>query len=300
MGSLDLGGTEYSFDRRGFMKRAAGACALAAAPSVLSACGSSSSSASGIEALRESGVRLGIAEVLPAAGLEDGSAVGVFPEVAEMVMEGLGVESFEPVLGDFPSAIPSLQADRTDIACTGMYMTADRCETVLFSDPILCFSEAFGVQAGNPLDLRTYEDIAESGARLAVITASFEFDLAKEAGVEDSQISKYGDVVAMFDALNSDRVDAVGYDDHTISYFVDLPEFSQFDTTQAYAPAGISCGALAFREQDTELRDLFNEEQKKLSAEGAFDEIFERWAAPARNVKLAEGETAEKICAEAV
>lgn len=284
--------------RRRLLRSGVGVCALTVAPSILVACGSEEGGArESLENLKEAGVaKLGVAQVLPSAGVENGRAVGVFPEMAEVVLAELGIPKTEPVLGDFPSVIPSLQAGRIDLGCVGMYITPERCKAALFSNPPLCFLESLAVRADNPFNLRTYEDVATKGARVAVVTASYEFGLAEAAGVASDKISKYPDVVTMFDALKADRVDAVGYDNHTISYFVAKPAFAQFESTKPYAPEGISCGSFAFRRNATDFRDAFNREQDKLAARGAFDSILEKWATPPESIRTARGKKAQEFC----
>jgi ABC-type amino acid transport substrate-binding protein len=100
----------------------------------------------------------------------------------------------------------------------------------------------------------------------------------------------------MFDALKANRIDAVGYDNHTISYFLAQPAFRRFQSTVPYAPAGISCGSIAFRKNARDLRDAFNREQRKLAAMGGFDAILRKWATPAESVRLARGKTAAGVC----
>lgn len=267
----------------------------------VSACGNSDgggSNGSKLADLKQKGVaRLGVAQVLPEAGAEGGKPLGIAPELTEEVLSRLGVKQVKPVVGEFASVIPSLQAGRVDLGTTLMYITPERCKAVLFSDPPLVFQEAMAVKKGNPLGIRTYEDVAKKNAKLGLVSASFELDLAEKAGISDGKIQKFPDLPSMLDALKAGRIDAAGYDDVTIAYFIKQPAYqSALASTVPYAPAGISGGAIAFPKNAPELRDAFNRVQRKMLASGELNQIFAKWGVPRKSIDLARGRTANDFC----
>src|ERR1051325_9210749 len=84
-GSTGLDRTRMS--RRTVLRAGLGALTLAAAPSVLAACGGGEDGGGGtgtsggsdpLAAYKQNGARLGVAEVLPSASVDGGQAVGIF------------------------------------------------------------------------------------------------------------------------------------------------------------------------------------------------------------------------------
>src|SRR5690606_4045881 len=127
-----------------------------------------------LERIRAAGVvRVGFANEAPFAYVdtETGRLTGEAPELARLAFRQLGVEELEGVLTEFGSLIPALQAGRFDVIAAGMYITPQRCQEVLFSDPTYAIGEAFIVPAGNPLDLHSYQDLRDTpSATLGVVT----------------------------------------------------------------------------------------------------------------------------------
>ena len=110
---------------------------------------------------REGVVRVGFANENPYAYAKpDGTLSGEAVEVARAVFQAMGIDEMEGVLTEFGSLIPGLQAGRFDVITAGMYVNPNRCEQILFANPEYKIGEALVVEAGNPLGLNSYEDIA--------------------------------------------------------------------------------------------------------------------------------------------
>ena len=86
------------------------------------------------------------------------------------------------------------------------YINPKRCEFILFSEPDVCGAEAFAVETGNPLALKTYEDIAKAGVAMATCGGCAEYDYAKKAGVAESNIIVAPDPQSGLKMLQSGRV----------------------------------------------------------------------------------------------
>ncbi len=107
------------------------------------------------------------------------------PRSPRCIFERLGIDEIKPVPVDFGALIPGLNAQQFDVVSAGMYINPDRCAQVLFSDPDYLMLDAFIVRKGNPHGIRTYEDIAKKGLKLASGKAYAEIDYAKAAGVKE-------------------------------------------------------------------------------------------------------------------
>jgi polar amino acid transport system substrate-binding protein len=307
--------------RRSVVRGGLGAVALFVGSPLLTACGDddggggSGGGGSGgggggggaLQKLRDQGsARMGVTETLPSSGFENGKGVGVFPEIGEIVMKEIGVGRIEPVQMQFGAQVPALVAKRIDMAAGGLYYTDERCKAIEFSNTQLAYLESLAVAKGNPLKLKTYEDIAKGGHKVGLVAGTFEIELAKQGGVEDANIQRYPDIAAMFEALKAERVQAGGYDNVTIEYFAELPQYSGdvdaapgFDPVEDDQPSSGVAG-MGLQKGATDLRDAFNEAQAKLFEQGRFDDIYAKWKVPEENVRLTrEARPAHELCAAA-
>lgn len=254
-------------------------------------------------ARREGRIRIGFANEAP-YGFADasGEVTGEAPTVAREVLSRLGVDEIDAVVVPFGSLIPGLQAGRFDIIAAGMFINPERCDAITFSDPDYCVPQAFGVAAGNPLNLNSYEDVAANpDATLGVQTGAVEAGYAEALGVSSDQIVFFDDIVAAGEGLSSGRVDAIAATSLAIAAEIervggDVEMTDAFDVVIDGENAS-GCGGYGFRNDDTELYEEFNntlvemkdgDEIKPLVLEFGFD----------AEVDAAKGRTAEELCTE--
>jgi len=212
-----------------------------------------------------SSVRIGYANETPFAytALDD-SVTGESPEIVKKIFERMGVEKINPVLTEWGSLIPGLRASRFDLIAAGMYITPERCKQVLFTDPHYQLPDTLLVKTGNPKGLHSYEDIAKSGAKVAIMSGTVNLGYARNSGITDEQILQVPDTTAQLQAVRAGRADAAVGTQLTMKGLADKGG----DSVEAIAefkddPAHTGYGALAFRPEDKELRDAVNAELKK-------------------------------------
>ena len=149
---------------------------------------------SGLEALQQSGkVTVGIANEIP-TGTEDaetGEVTGEAPAIAREVLSRLGIDEMDAVVVDFGALIPGLQAGQFDMIAAGMFITPERGEQIMFSDPDYCGATAFAVPAGNPHNISDFESVAEAGITLAVISGAVEEGYALDLGVPEANLARF-------------------------------------------------------------------------------------------------------------
>ena len=212
-----------------------------------------------------SSVRIGYANETPFAYTAlDGSVTGESPEIVKKIFERIGVEKINPVLTEWGSLIPGLRASRFDLIAAGMYITPERCKQVLFTDPHYQLPDTLLVKTGNPKGLHSYEDIAKSGAKVAIMSGTVNLGYARNSGITDDQILQVPDTTAQLQAVRAGRADAAVGTQLTMKGLADKGG----DSVEAIAefkddPAHTGYGALAFRPEDKELRDAVNAELKQ-------------------------------------
>ncbi|QKW06694.1 ectoine/hydroxyectoine ABC transporter substrate-binding protein EhuB [Streptomyces sp. NA04227] len=224
-----------------------------------------------LERLRDSGtVKIGIAGEVPYGYIdEDGDATGEAPAIARVIFKRLGIPNIKAVPTQFGALIPGLKAQQFDVVSAGMYITPVRCEQVLFSDPDYLMLDAFIVRKGNPHGIKSYEDIAKKGLKLASGTAYAEIAYAEAAGVKS--VLELPDQVAGRDAVAQGRVDAFAGTNVTVKDVV--KGNGRVEATEAFQPVvdgkpAYGAGGFAFRLTEKNFRDAFNRELHKLKKSG--------------------------------
>jgi polar amino acid transport system substrate-binding protein len=252
--------------------------------------------------LQEAGtVTVGIANE-PPFGYEDqeGNVTGEAPELARAVLTELGIEEIEAVAVEFGALIPGLEAGQYDMIAAGMFITPERAEQIIFSDPDYCITNSFAVEEGNPFGITDYVSVAESDAILAIVPGTTSEDYAAIGGVPEDQLEPFGDIVTQYDALAAGRVDVVPGNRITVEDQVAVME--GFEATEPFFPVDeegneiLQCGAFGFLDQG--FRDAFNDVLNELKEDGTVAEIITEFGFTEEEVELALEQTVESVLGE--
>ncbi|WP_164214567.1 ectoine/hydroxyectoine ABC transporter substrate-binding protein EhuB [Virgibacillus sp. YIM 98842] len=230
---------------------------------------------------------------------EDGELKGAAVDIAAAVFAELGIEEMDSQLADFGSLIPGLQANQFDVVTAGMAITPDRCENALFAEPEMVYGEGLVVQAGNPLDIHSYDDIAANpDIRVSVMAGATEIGFLEAHDVSDDQITTASDIPSTFSAVESDRADVTTATEMTLRMAMetagDSLEFVD-DFEQPDVEGVPSYGAAAFSLENEELRDAYNEKLNELKEDGTVQELLEANGFVDNMVEVGEV-TAESVC----
>jgi polar amino acid transport system substrate-binding protein len=221
-----------------------------------------------LEKAREQGyIRVGFANEAPYGyATPDGTLTGESPEVVKAVLAKIGIPEVDGVLTEFGSLIPGLQAGRFDIIAAGMFVNPKRCEQVQFSEPTYGIGQAFLVAEGNPKAIADYSTIAGNpDLKIAVMAGAVEGGYAKDSGIAEDQIVQLPDQSSLVAAVKAGRADAAAL---TALSIADMASKNEgVESTKPFGMvAGTSVvghGAVAFRKEDKDLYEAFNEELKK-------------------------------------
>lgn len=237
------------------------------------------------KAQKKGGVTIGFANEKPYAYQNaDGELTGEAVEVARAVLKNMGIDEMEGVLTEFGSLIPGLQAKRFDMVTAGMFITPERAKDVSFANPEYSIGEAIAVNKANPLDLHSYEDIAaHESATVAVPGGAIEYDYLIAVGVPKDRIITVPDMPAALAALEAGRVDVITATGPSLQNTLDSSKNSDFERVTDFAQPTVDgesvrgYGATAFRNEDTDFVEAFNNELKKLQDSGELLEIIQEF-----------------------
>ena len=207
-------------------------------------------------------IRIGFANEVPwAYPGENNAPLGFVNAYAIGVLNAMGHDDIEPVVTDWGGLIPGLKAGRFDVITGGMYILAERCANVAFSDPMAKVGDILIVPTGNPMGLHNMDDIAAAGGSLVTGAGYNSIKVAKAAGVET--IMEVPGPTEILAAVKAGRADA-----GAVTYFtganlvseagggaVELSDAAKQPVEQA------NWVGIAFSQDDTDFRDAFNAAQ---------------------------------------
>lgn len=221
-------------------------------------------------------ITVATAESPPYSGLTPaGEATGYFPEVATTIFGELGIGELDAKVTDYAGMIPGLTAKQWDAVVAPLNVTTERCEVVLFSGPLTVETESLTVQTGNPEGITGLDSIAGNGDLvLAVLSGSNQEKYALENGIAQGQLLALADQTAMTDAVLSGRADAF-----MLGLFSAEDIVANQQGFEAFALEGLplSVTAVAFRPDDAELRDAFDEQLQGLLESGELARMYADW-----------------------
>lgn len=256
-----------------------------------------------LEQARERGfIRVGFANEVPYAYAQpDGTLTGEAVEVARAVFERLGIPEMDGVLTEFGSLIPGLRAGRFDVITAGMYVTPVRCEQVAFADPEYRIGEGIVVPAGNPKGITSYTDIADDPSiRVGTGAGWLEYDYMVAVGVAEGQIVTFPDAPSGMAGLQADRIDVFTGTSLTMRNIADITDgvefVEDFEQPVIDGETVISYGAAAFRPDDADFRDAFNEVLHDLQASGELADIIGAFGFGATELPM--GMTSAELCGD--
>ena len=248
--------------------------------------------------LKDSKITVGIYNQAPwGFKNEAGETKGFDVDLIRAALTNMGVKEIEFVITQFPALIPGLQAGRFDIATGGLYITPQRCKLVSFTETSLKVPDAAVVRAGNPKGIRSFADIAQKtdvtfGATRGSLTAQH----ADMAGVPKDRQVLFQDNASTMSALLAGRVDVMVSTSGAAVALLSDPKVKGLERVMPFkgvidkdkGEEVFGNVALAFRQDDNALRDMFDVQIAKFKADGTLKAIMTRYG-------FSEAETAASI-----
>lgn len=236
-----------------------------------------------LEQIRQRGaVRVAVANEIPYGYLDlSGEAKGAGPEVAEAVLQRMGLPRIEWIASDFSALIPGLQARRFDLVAAEMAILPARCRAVAFSLPNSTYGEGLMVPAGNPKDLHAYTDFAErDDLTVAIMAGADQLEILQALGVPQQRMVMLDANADAIAAVSSGRADAYAATGLTVANLVD--KSGRVEAVQRFADPLIdgepvrSWGAFAFNAAANDFRAAFNETLAEFKQTEAWRVILSR------------------------
>lgn len=219
------------------------------------------------------------AAFVPFEFVEDGKIVGFDVDLANAFTESLGIKA-EFIDTALAGVIPALYAGKFDCIISGMTITAERAEKVIFSVPYADASSAVLIRKGDDR-IKSAADLSgkilgvQLGGATVGILETFDARL-KEAGGEGlAEIKQYDHNPEAYEDLVNGRVDAVA--NSLVSLMIvmrDMPD--RFEIVEGISDIPAYFG-MAFRQEDTALRDAANDHLRAMKADGSLADLQLKW-----------------------
>ena len=201
----------------------------------------------------------------PFENLEGGEVVGIEVEIMKLICAELGVDmKLEQIV--FESVLPGVQTGKYDCGMSGITVTPERAENVLFTVPYYEAAQAIVVKADSSISSKADLD----GKKVSVQLGTTADDFCREEGYTVDSYEANADAKT---ALTSGKVEAWVVDNLTAEQMCagdsSVKILSEYMTTEPYA------FAFAFGSETVveEIDKILN----KLMADGTIEEIFEEF-----------------------
>ncbi len=205
----------------------------------------------------------------PFENLENGEGVGFDIDIINEVGNRLGLQ-VDIQNYSFDGIVPAIAANSTaDLGISGITITPEREDQILFSDPYFDSNQAIVVMKNSGIT-----DVSQlKGATIAAQSGSTGSDWAKE-NIENANVVDYQEATACFAALQAGQAQAVS---------IDLPVAAQNIKT-GYSdatiiqetPTGEQYG-IVISKDNPGLQAAVNQALSDMKADGTYDQIYSKW-----------------------
>ena len=205
----------------------------------------------------------------PFENLENGEAVGFEMDLVREIGSRMGLE-VDIQNKKFDAIVPAIAAGGSaDLGVSGITITPEREEQVLFSDSVYDSNQALVVMKDSGIT-----DVAQlEGKTIAAQSGTTGSDWARE-NIADSKVTDFDEVTACFAALQSGKADAVSVDlpvaqDYLKSAYKDAEIIKETPTGEQYG--------IAINKDNVALQTAINETLAAMQADGTYQKIYDQW-----------------------
>ena len=206
---------------------------------------------------------------------EQNQIVGFDVDLAKEAAKRLGTEvEFKAI--DWNSKEAELKSGRIDIIWNGLDITPERQQNMLFSDPYMDNRQIIFVKAGNDQGIKAETDLAGKNVGTQAGSTAESYITGQE-NLKNSfkEFKTYGDYVSAFMDLENGRIDALVCDEIVGRYAMSKQD-GKFDALNVNV-GPVSEFGIAFRKDDTELRDKVQKVFDEMVKDGSAAKISNQW-----------------------
>jgi polar amino acid transport system substrate-binding protein len=219
------------------------------------------------------------AAYVPYEYVKDGKIIGYDVDVADHLVPRINVKT-QFIDTAWNGIIPALYAGKFDCIISGMTMTKERAEKVLFTQPyadasLMTLVRADETRIKSPEDLSGKIIGVQLGSAAAGIIKEFEAKLKAGGKPGYADVKQYEHYPEAYQDLLNKRTDAVINSRSTLLVLMrDAPGKFKMLAGVSDIPAYYG---MAFRKEDVALRDFFNDGLTAIKKDGSLAKLQEQW-----------------------
>jgi len=255
------------------------------------------------EQIKERGqIRIAVANEIPYGYVDlNGQAKGAGPDVAREIMKRLGIDKIEWITTSFSSLIPGLRADHFDMVAAEMAILPERCKQVLFSEPNTSYGEGLLVASGNPQDLHSYQDFADSDHKVAIMAGADQLEMLQALGVSEDRMVTISNNADAISTVSTGRAAAYAATSLTVSELAKqsnrVEAAANFTDPIINGEPVRSWGGFTFSLDSQDLRDAVSEELAKFKQTDEWKQILSTYGFSDTDASESTSRTTEQLCA---
>ena len=219
------------------------------------------------------------AAYVPYEFFKDGKIVGYDPDITELMVANLGVKA-EFIDTAWNGIIPALYARKFDCIISGMTITKERTEKILFSMPYADASNMILLR-GDEARIKTADDLSgktlgvQLGSAAANIIKVFETKLKDGGKPGYADVKQYEHYPEAYQDLINKRIDAVINSRSTMMVVMrDAP--GKFKMIPGISDITAYFG-MGFRKEDAALRDFVDGQLSAMKSDGTLSKLQQKW-----------------------
>jgi ABC-type amino acid transport substrate-binding protein len=236
------------------------------------------------------GITLGFSQNPPEAFLDEQTKQpsGIDWEINKAVLDWMGVKNIKVEWMPWESQVPALLSKRTDVIAGNIHHTAERDKVISFSGPAYWYGPVIVVSKGNPLNIKSYDDL--KGKKVGSISGSAADYYLRSIGVTTTPFKTE---IEEMQSLNQGRLEAVLEDDLVyIEFNKKTPNNNLLPLWEIPVPAAIINGGgygmarFAVRKEDCSLRAAYTQGLAELRANGFVSHVLKKYGLSDRNLVM--------------
>src|SRR5690606_18101453 len=216
-------------------------------------------------------------------------------------MKQLGIDKIEWITTSFSSLIPGLRANHFDMVAAEMAILPERCKQVLFSEPNTSYGEGLLVAEGNPNDLHSYQNFAESEHKVAIMAGADQLEMLQALGVPESRMVTISNNADAISTVSTGRAAAYAATSLTVSELAKqgkgVEAAANFIDPVINGEPVRSWGGFTFSLDSQSLRDAVSEELAKFKQTPQWQEILSSYGFSDTDASESTQRTTEQLCA---
>lgn len=248
--------------------------------------------------------RVAVANEIPYGYVDaSGDAKGAGPDVAEAVLNSMGIDDIQWTVTNFGSLIPAVKANRVDLVAAEMAILPERCKAVDYSAPNSTYGEGLMVAEGNPKGITSFDVFAENeDLTVAIMSGADQLEIMQALGVPQSQmlmVNANTDAIAAVATGRADAYAATGLTAYNLSQKSDKVQFvDDFQDPVVDGEVVRSWGGFVFDESSDSFRMAFNKALKKFKKTDEWANILHSYGFNKTDTSASFDKSTKELCGD--